>query len=89
MVDIADDKLEIVRKVGVFETVNAAKTEDVIESVSSITQGGDNVSVDALGNPVTCFNSIANLKRGKRVQIGLMLADHSHPSISMDQVIAN
>jgi len=89
-VDIADDKLEFARSVGALETINAAETEDVIEIVRSITRGGAHVSVDALGSPVTCFNSIANLrKHGKHVQVGLMLADHSHPSIPMDQVIAN
>ena len=89
-VDIADDKLEFARSVGAVATINAAQTDDVTESVKSITRGGAHVSVDALGSPVTCFNSIANLrKRGKHVQVGLMLADHSHPSIPMDQVIAN
>ena len=48
------------------------------------------MSIDALGSPVTCFNSIANLrKRGRHVQVGLMLADHSHPAVPMDKVIAN
>jgi len=89
-IDVADDKLEFARSIGAVETINAAKTEDVIESVRNITQGGAHVSIDALGSPVTCFNSIANLrKRGKHVQVGLMLADHCHPSIPMDKVIAN
>jgi alcohol dehydrogenase len=89
-IDIADDKLEFARSIGAFETINAAETEDVIESVRNITQGGAHVSIDALGSPVTCFNSIANLrKRGKHVQVGLMLAEHRHPSIPMDKVIAN
>ena len=89
-IDVADDKLEFARSIGAFETINAAETEDVIESVRNITQGGAHVSIDALGSPVTCFNSIANLrKRGKHVQVGLMLAEHRHPSIPMDKVIAN
>jgi len=89
-IDVADDKLEFARSIGAFETINAAETENVIESVRNITHGGAHVSIDALGSPVTCFNSIANLrKRGKHVQVGLMLADHSHPSIPMDKVIAN
>jgi len=46
--------------------------------------------VDALGSPATCFNSIANLrKRGRHIQAGLMMADHRHPRVPMDQVIAN
>jgi alcohol dehydrogenase len=47
------------------------------------------VSLDALGNPATCFNSIANLrKRGKHIQVGLMLGGQNHPAIPMDKVIA-
>ena len=89
-IDIADDKLEFARSVGALATVNATQSIDVVESVKSITHGGAHVSIDALGSPDTCFNSIANLrKRGKHVQVGLMLADHCHPSVPMDKVIAN
>jgi alcohol dehydrogenase len=28
-------------------------------------------------------------KRGKHVQVGLMLADHRHPAVPMDKIIAN
>ena len=59
-------------------------------AVVEITQGGAHVSLDALGHPTTCFNSISNLrKRGKHVQVGLMLADHSTPAVPMSKVIAN
>ena len=89
-IDIADEKLELARSVGAYATINATESKDVVESVKSITKGGAHVSIDALGSPVTCFNSIANLrKRGKHVQVGLMLADHSRPSVPMDAVIAN
>jgi alcohol dehydrogenase len=89
-IDIADEKLELARSVGAYATINATESEDVVESVKSITKGGAHVSIDALGSPVTCFNSIASLrKRGKHVQVGLMLADHSRPAVPMDQVIAN
>ena len=55
-----------------------------------ITGGGAHVSLDALGHPTTCFNSVANLrKRGRHVQVGLMLAENSTPAIPMDKVIAN
>lgn len=89
-VDIEEKKLDFARSIGAVATVNAAKTENVVDEIVDITQGGAHVSIDALGNPVTCFNSVANLrKRGKHVQIGLMVADHSHPAIPMDKVIAN
>jgi alcohol dehydrogenase len=89
-IDIADDKLELARSVGANATLNATESKDVVEAVRSITNGGAHVSMDALGSPVTCFNSIANLrKRGKHIQVGLMLADHSRPAVPMDKVIAN
>ena len=55
-----------------------------------ITSGGAHVSLDALGHPTTCFNSISNLRRrGKHVQVGLMLAENSTPAIPMSKVIAH
>jgi len=43
-----------------------------------------------LGNPITCFNSIANLrKRGKHIQVGLLTGKEKHPPIPMDLVVAN
>ncbi len=89
-IDIADEKLEFARSVGAVATINSLNATDVVENVMEITKGGAHVSIDALGSPTTCFNSIANLrKRGKHVQIGLMLADHRHPALPMDKVIAN
>jgi alcohol dehydrogenase len=89
-IDIGNEKLDFARSIGAVATINATKTEDVVEAILDITQGGAHVSIDALGSPVTCFNSIANLrKRGKHVQVGLMLADHSNPAVPMDKVIAN
>jgi len=70
-------------------TVNAAKVASVPEAVIEITQGGAHVSLDALGHSTTCFNSISNLrKRGKHIQVGLMLAENSTPAIPMSRVIA-
>jgi len=89
-IDITDEKLEFARTIGAAATINATKTEDVVASVIEITRGGAHVSIDALGDPTTCFNSIANLrKRGKHVQVGLLVGNHQHPAIPMDQVVAN
>jgi alcohol dehydrogenase len=88
-VDIAEDKLGFARQIGAVATVNASGRKDVVGAVREITQGGAHVSIDALGHPSTCFNSIANLRRrGRHVQVGLMLGDHSRPQIPMDRVIA-
>lgn len=88
-IDIADDKLEFARQMGAVATVNASKTPKVVKEVKIISNGGAHLSIDALGSPTTCYNSIANLrKRGRHVQIGLMLGDHSAPAIPMSKVIA-
>jgi alcohol dehydrogenase len=89
-IDITDEKLDFARTIGAVATINAIKTEDVVDCVLEITQGGAHVSIDALGSPTTCFNSISNLrKRGKHVQVGLMVGEHQHPAVPMDKVIAN
>jgi alcohol dehydrogenase len=88
-VDVADDKLDFARQIGAVATVNASRREDVVGAVKELTKGGAHVSIDALGHPATCFNSIANLRRrGRHVQVGLMLGDHGRPQIPMDKVIA-
>lgn len=89
-VDITGEKLEFARSVGASATVNAREVADVVEAVRDLTQGGAHLSIDALGSPQTCFNSVANLrKRGKHVQVGLMVGDHAHPSVPMDRVVAH
>ena len=89
-IDIDRDKLELAQATGAVATINGAGNENVVEHVREITSGGAHVSIDALGNPVTCFNSIANLrKRGRHVQIGLMVDKYKHPGVPMDQVLAN
>jgi alcohol dehydrogenase len=87
-IDIADDKLEFARSLGANAVINSKNVPNVVESVMEITKGGAHVSIDALGNPTTCFNSVANLrKRGKHIQVGLMLGGQNHPAIPMDKVI--
>ena len=88
-VDIADDKLALARSVGAAAVVNAAEVQDVVAAVVDITGGGAHVSIDALGSPQTCFNSVANLRRrGRQVQVGLMTGDHRNAAVPMNLVIA-
>ena len=87
-IDISPDKLALATSLGACATVNARET-DVVNAIREFSGGGAHASIDALGSPATCFNSIACLrKRGRHVQVGLMLGDHHHPAIPMDQVIA-
>jgi alcohol dehydrogenase len=89
-IDIGEEKLALARALGAAAAVNATQQPDVVAAVREITGGGAHLSIDALGSPRTCFNSVANLrKRGRHVQVGLLLADQRHPPLPMDQVIAN
>jgi alcohol dehydrogenase len=89
-VDIAADKLAFARQMGAVATVDASDSADVVAAVREVTQGGAHVSIDALGSPTTCFNSIANLRRrGRHVQVGLMLGEHARAAVPMAQVIAH
>ncbi len=89
-VDIADDKLALARKLGAVASVNASDVTDVAEAVRDLTEGGANVSLDAIGSADVCFDSINGLrKRGKHIQVGLMVRDNSRPIVPMDKVLAN
>jgi alcohol dehydrogenase len=89
-VDIDDEKLAFARSIGAAETVNAAQTEEVVAAVRELTQGGAHVSIDALGSPATCYHSIANLrKRGRHIQVGLMVAAHRDTALPVDKIVAN
>lgn len=88
-IDISEDPLRLASALGAVATVNAAQVANVTEAVIEITKGGAHVSLDALGHPTTCFNSISNLrKRGKHIQVGLLLAEQSTPAIPMSKVVA-
>lgn len=89
-VDVTDDKLELAKALGAYATINATSVADVAEAIKDITRGGAHVSIDALGHPTTCINSVKSLKKlGKHVQVGLLLADQATPPIPMNLVIAH
>jgi alcohol dehydrogenase len=87
-VDINDETLALARSVGARHTVNALKDDFLLEAIDDLTSGGAHVSLDALGSTVTCRNSILSLrKRGRHVQVGLMVADDAAPPLPMGRVI--
>lgn len=89
-VDISDEALALARDAGADATINARSTENIVEAVTTTTDGGAHVSIDALGSAETCFNSVANLrKRGTHVQVGLMVGDDQRAAVPMARVIAD
>ncbi|MCA9037125.1 MAG: zinc-dependent alcohol dehydrogenase family protein [Planctomycetaceae bacterium] len=88
-IDVQQSRLQMARSCGAEELIDSTK-HDVVQRVRSITGAGANVSIDAFGSRQTCWNSVRSLaKRGRHVQVGLMLGEESDPPIPMSAVIAN
>ncbi|HVE58940.1 MAG TPA: zinc-dependent alcohol dehydrogenase family protein [Pyrinomonadaceae bacterium] len=88
-VDIDDEKLAFAESIGAAAIINSKTAGNTIEAVKEITKGGAHVSIDALGSPETCLNSIACLrKRGRHIQVGIMESAHHKTLVPMDLVIA-
>nr|WP_319266834.1 zinc-dependent alcohol dehydrogenase family protein [uncultured Draconibacterium sp.] len=89
-IDIDDAKLQLAKKLGANVLINAKEIPNVPAEIIKVTGRGAHLSIDALGSQETCFNSISCLrKRGKHVQVGLTTADHKHPKVPMDKVVAH
>ncbi|MFW5999961.1 MAG: zinc-dependent alcohol dehydrogenase family protein [Halorubrum sp.] len=74
-VDVDDEALDLAAEFGAAETVNPASlpaASSVPERIRARTDGGADVSLDALGIAETCRNSVRSLRpRGTHVQVGL------------------
>jgi alcohol dehydrogenase len=82
-VDIDERKLARARDLGALHATADAG------AIPALTGGGAHVSVDALGSAATCVNSVECLrKRGRHVQVGLLLADERSVAMPMARVIA-
>lgn len=87
-VDISDAQLDLALACGADEKVNGNDCRDVPQAIRDLTTHGASVSIDALGSHKTCIDSVRCLsKRGRHVQIGLMLADQADPAVPMAEVI--
>ncbi len=90
-IDINDQTLEFAKSIGAAAVINGRNksSAEIVEAVRELSDGGVHVSVDALGHPTTCYNSVANLRRrGKHIQVGLMAGDHANAPIPLGLVIA-
>ena len=89
-VDIDDEKLNFAKDIGADSVINGKTNDSVAEQIRELTQGGADVSIDALGSKITCNNSIKSLrKRGKHIQVGLMSGKDDAPTIPMAAIIAD
>jgi alcohol dehydrogenase len=88
-VDLTDEKLAFAKSMGATALVNGSQVK-VVDAIREITGGGAHLSIDALGHSATAMNSVRCLrKRGRHIQVGLMLAEHARAPMPMDKVIAH
>lgn len=89
-VDVSEEKLALAREAGADSTINASAVENIPEAIRELTAGGVHVAVDALGAATTCRNSILSLRRrGRHIQLGLLLGTEADPPLPMGRVIAH
>jgi alcohol dehydrogenase len=88
-VDVDAAKLALARELGAEVTLDA-RDGDAAAGVRDATAGGAQVSLDALGSAATCAASVRSLrKRGRHVQVGLMLGDERSAPVPMSRVISH
>jgi alcohol dehydrogenase len=86
-VDVSTAALDRARELGAEVTVDGGA--DPAAVIGEVTGGGADVSIDALGAPAIAANSVRCLRRrGRHVQVGLLLGPAATPAMPMDLVIA-
>jgi alcohol dehydrogenase len=86
-VDLSEPALRLAGELGAEHVVQGGA--DAVRRVVELTGGGAQVSIDAVGSPATAAASLACLRpRGRHVQVGLLLGEHSAAPLPMDLVVA-
>jgi D-arabinose 1-dehydrogenase-like Zn-dependent alcohol dehydrogenase len=87
-VDTSPQALALAELLGAEVTLDA-RDGGVSEALREITGGGAHLSIDALGRASTLTDALAGLRRrGRHVQVGLLLAGDARPPVDMGMVIA-
>ncbi|MCX5056936.1 zinc-dependent alcohol dehydrogenase family protein [Streptomyces sp. NBC_00201] len=88
-VDVSPGALDLARKFGAAECVDGSDTTDTAAAVRELTGGGAQLSLDALGSPLTCAASVNGLRRrGRHVQVGLLPSPTGTTPVPMARAIA-
>lgn len=83
-IDVNDKALELAMTFGATHVVHSESTADVVPEVIDLLNGGAEVSIDALGSNETAVSSMRCLaKRGRHVQVGLMIGDSVNTATPM------
>ncbi|HEX6878450.1 MAG TPA: zinc-dependent alcohol dehydrogenase family protein [Nocardioidaceae bacterium] len=88
-VDVSTAALERARALGAESILDAEEVADTGAAIRELTGGGAHVSLDGLGSPGTAVASVRSLRRrGRHVQVGLLLGSESTPPVPMDEVVS-
>lgn len=88
-VDIAPAALDLAADLGAEHVIDASNDADPAATIAEMTGGGARISIDALGSAGTAVSSVRCLRRrGRHLQVGLLVGPESRPPIPMDLVIA-
>ncbi|HEX6516193.1 MAG TPA: alcohol dehydrogenase catalytic domain-containing protein [Nocardioidaceae bacterium] len=89
-VDVAADARRRAGELGAEVCLDASGALDVAAAVRDATGGGAHVSMDAAGSPDTALASVRSLRRrGRHLQVGLLLGSEATPPLPMDLVVAH
>lgn len=87
-VDVSAEALSLARDCGAVATLDGRAVDDIPAAIAELTGGGAQLSLDALGSPLTARNSLLGLRpRGRHVQVGLLLGEDAGTPLPMDRVI--
>ena len=88
-IDINPAALQLAESLGAEATLNAGECDDIPQAICELTQRGAHLSLDTLGSPITCENSIRSLrKRGRHVQVGLLAGADASPRVPLELAIS-
>jgi alcohol dehydrogenase len=88
-VDVSPRALDLARKFGAAQCLDASAVPDPAAAVRDLTGGGAHLSLDALGSPATCAASVNGLRRrGRHVQVGLLPSPTGTTPVPMARAIA-
>lgn len=86
-VDLQPEKLALARSLGAAHTLLLGAAE-VLEGVRSLTRGGPDITVDAVGSAAVARQAIELLQpKGRHLQLGLLLAADADPAIPLQRVV--
>jgi D-arabinose 1-dehydrogenase-like Zn-dependent alcohol dehydrogenase len=69
-VDVSSKVLAAARELGAIHTIDS-RSDEPVEAIRTLTNGGAQVSIDALGIAETCANSVLSLRKlGRHIQLG-------------------